>query len=30
MIRNNPNMSSGEFKEAFEELKNAVAEKKGK
>ena len=30
MIRNNPNMSSGEFKEAFEELKNAVADKKGK
>lgn len=30
MIRNNPNMSSGEFKEAFEELKNAVTEKKGK
>ena len=28
MIRNNPNMSSGEFKEAFEELKNAVADKK--
>ena len=30
MIRNNPNMRSGEFKEAFEELKNAVSEKKGK
>lgn len=29
MIRNNPNMRSGKFEEAFEELKNAVADKKG-
>ncbi|MCM1201511.1 MAG: hypothetical protein NC312_09790 [Bacteroides fragilis] len=30
MIRNNPTMRSGKFKDVFEELKEAVAEKKGK
>lgn len=30
MIRNNPNMRSGEYGDAFEELKKAAAEKKGK